>query len=315
MGHTPPDMQEMVIPEPRGEYLTYAITKDYTHETVEQPTSSVNIVSAQSHVNETNMGLSDNAVYSVSTLCANQAQCITTPSVTAQGAITNMVAPSKTLISLSPVKGRLESSAQACLDAILPNPILQSSSITNSTLQERVQSYMVHIPEYISVIQGNDQLVNDSNVNETSLPKQNLVISQPSENIQSHPFGRPASVIQHIGNYQSNISESRITAEPLTVQPPPIIQVIVVNGITAPISDSEHIPKLCPIAPAPRTLLSTNPCAQGMLKGDAAVDPGPIRRRSFVCLYEDCKKMYYKSSHLKAHIRVHTGGQNINTLI
>lgn len=57
--------------------------------------------------------------------------------------------------------------------------------------------------------------------------------------------------------------------------------------------------KLPAIAPA----LSRGPSVQR----SSPVQPQAPRIRSHVCRHDDCKKTYFKSSHLKAHMRTHTG--------
>lgn len=57
--------------------------------------------------------------------------------------------------------------------------------------------------------------------------------------------------------------------------------------------------KFAPIAPAPGHVASVQ--RQTPLKTEAS------RARSHVCPHEDCSKTYFKSSHLKAHMRTHTG--------
>uniref|UniRef100_A0A3Q3G779 Kruppel like factor 11a n=2 Tax=Labrus bergylta TaxID=56723 RepID=A0A3Q3G779_9LABR len=56
--------------------------------------------------------------------------------------------------------------------------------------------------------------------------------------------------------------------------------------------------KLLPLAPAP-VYMPTG--ASGPSQADFS------RRRNYVCNFPGCKKTYFKSSHLKAHLRTHTG--------
>ncbi|XP_029284246.1 Krueppel-like factor 11a [Cottoperca gobio] len=57
--------------------------------------------------------------------------------------------------------------------------------------------------------------------------------------------------------------------------------------------------KLLPLAPAP-VYMPTGACG-GVSQADFS------RRRNYVCNFPGCKKTYFKSSHLKAHLRTHTG--------
>lgn len=57
--------------------------------------------------------------------------------------------------------------------------------------------------------------------------------------------------------------------------------------------------KLLPLAPAPVYM----PSGQSSSASQADFS----RRRNYVCNFPSCKKTYFKSSHLKAHLRTHTG--------
>ncbi|TRY55938.1 hypothetical protein DNTS_011328 [Danionella cerebrum] len=57
--------------------------------------------------------------------------------------------------------------------------------------------------------------------------------------------------------------------------------------------------KLLPLAPAPVYVPSGQ--SSGVTQSEFS------RRRNYVCNFQGCKKTYFKSSHLKAHLRTHTG--------
>lgn len=76
------------------------------------------------------------------------------------------------------------------------------------------------------------------------------------------------------------------------VVPQPVVQ-----GTKAPIV-SPNGTRLSPIAPAPGFVPSS---AKNTPQADSS------RIRSHICGYPGCEKTYFKSSHLKAHVRTHTG--------
>uniref|UniRef100_A0A3Q3X1H2 C2H2-type domain-containing protein n=1 Tax=Mola mola TaxID=94237 RepID=A0A3Q3X1H2_MOLML len=58
--------------------------------------------------------------------------------------------------------------------------------------------------------------------------------------------------------------------------------------------------KLLPLAPAPVYVPA------GPSSGPSATKMDFSRRRNYVCNFQGCRKTYFKSSHLKAHLRTHT---------
>uniref|UniRef100_A0A8C6SEU7 C2H2-type domain-containing protein n=1 Tax=Neogobius melanostomus TaxID=47308 RepID=A0A8C6SEU7_9GOBI len=65
------------------------------------------------------------------------------------------------------------------------------------------------------------------------------------------------------------------------------------------------VTKLLPLAPAPMYVTTATGAGNGISTVTAAAEFS--RRRNYVCSFPGCKKTYFKSSHLKAHLRTHTG--------
>lgn len=80
-----------------------------------------------------------------------------------------------------------------------------------------------------------------------------------------------------------------VVPQPPVSQPPQGTQTVMTLGST----------KLLPLAPAPVYMPTGG--------GSSASQADFSRRRNYVCNFPGCKKTYFKSSHLKAHLRTHTG--------
>ncbi|XP_030578189.1 Krueppel-like factor 11a isoform X2 [Archocentrus centrarchus] len=80
-----------------------------------------------------------------------------------------------------------------------------------------------------------------------------------------------------------------VVPQPPVHQPQPGPQTVMTLGNT----------KLLPLAPAPVYMPSG--ASSGVSQADFS------RRRDYVCTFPGCQKTYFKSSHLKAHLRTHTG--------
>lgn len=117
---------------------------------------------------------------------------------------------------------------------------------------------------------------------------------------------------------------SSISAAAAPVQQPLIVGSAVPQGTVmlvlpqASVPQAPHCPqtvvtlgntKLLPLAPAPVYVPS------GTSSGQAATKMDFSRRRNYVCNFPGCRKTYFKSSHLKAHLRTHTGELLLRTCL
>lgn len=108
----------------------------------------------------------------------------------------------------------------------------------------------------------------------------------------------PASTIIPI----SSLGQAPVMHFVWTTTNPPLGPVAALCGSSVSTCDTKDIgngSKLRPLCPAPVVVPESQ----------TSKDPkaGDTRRRLYQCSYQNCGKKYFKSSHLKAHIRTHTG--------
>lgn len=158
-------------------------------------------------------------------------------------------------------------------------------------------------------------------------------VSSPQIICQMFPVCSQAGIISAFipSPVQTSSTGIRTAASPILPQPTaanPVQQSLIVGSAVpqgtvmlvlpqSSVSQPPHCPqtvmtlgntKLLPLAPAP-VYLPAGPAssAAAVTKMDFS------RRRNYVCSFPGCRKTYFKSSHLKAHLRTHTGERFLDT--
>lgn len=155
-------------------------------------------------------------------------------------------------------------------------------------------------------------------------PVYNQILSSPTvtqksapafESQQQHVLLVPSAAHTPLQQQQQQHNQEYAPPQPKTASP---AQVVFVGGQLAkgpvmllvpqpsvptfyvqPAAVTSSGTKLAAIAPAPGRVTSE--------QRHTPLQPEVSRVRNHVCPHEDCSKTYFKSSHLKAHMRTHTG--------
>lgn len=148
-------------------------------------------------------------------------------------------------------------------------------------------------------------------------------VASPQIICQMFPVSSQSGIISAFipGPVQASSSAIQTTTASISAAAAPVQQPLIVGSAVpqgtvmlvlpqSSVPQASHCPqtvvtlgntKLLPLAPAPVYVPS------GTSSGQTATKMDFSRRRNYVCNFPGCRKTYFKSSHLKAHLRTHTG--------
>lgn len=132
-----------------------------------------------------------------------------------------------------------------------------------------------------------------------------------SKRIEEAPRSEPKS-------RSCNPNPSYTSTKTVPIAPKPVLPkespktVILTGGTLIPVSAQNGSSSIIPLATNAQPLLvsssgADSTCQSFIILTPSVQKPQDTRKRIFECKYEKCGKNYFKSSHLKAHIRTHTG--------
>nr|XP_061798553.1 Krueppel-like factor 11 [Nerophis lumbriciformis] len=223
-----------------------------------------------------------------------------------------------------PVTPNIEKAVAACQQQQSITP--PSPPLPSTTLTKEAGPPKPALDNFSAPITGNSRQQQNSPPAQASLTPP--PVTSPQIICQMFPFNSQSGIISALipSAVQTSSAGTRTASTPILPQPtatnsaavqqPLIVGSAVPQGTVmlvlpqSSVPQAPHAPqtvmtlgntKLLPLAPAPVYV----PTGSG--GGTAATKMDFSRRRNYVCNFPGCRKTYFKSSHLKAHLRTHTG--------